>query len=138
MPIELNKRIHLPHSPKAILVSEWPTMHFWANPKKHSFEILDAQGEKAGILHLPVTYGSLTEDMKVADFLGTIPDFTENNLLVLMQAGEAVLGMVQNREMVAQKRIRKYMVRKKQGKAQITHLNQKGKSRAGSRIRLKQ
>jgi hypothetical protein len=30
------------------------------------------------------------------------------------------------------------MVRKKQGKAQITYLNKKGKSRAGSRIRLAQ
>lgn len=48
------------------------------------------------------------------------------------------MGRVLNNELTTHKLIRKYMVRKSQGKAQIKHLKTKGKSRAGSRIRLAQ
>lgn len=57
-------------------------------------------------------------------------------LIVLIQAGHAALGYYARDQLLKHKVIRKYMVRKKQGKAQITYLQTKGKSRAGSRIRL--
>jgi len=57
---------------------------------------------------------------------------------MLIQAGEAALGVVNDGQLLTYKVIRKYMVRKKQGKAQVLHLNTKGKSKAGSRIRLAQ
>jgi hypothetical protein len=60
------------------------------------------------------------------------------NLIVLIQAGYASLGITSTGTFREHKVIQKYMVRKKQGKAQITYLNKKGKSRAGSRIRLAQ
>ena len=61
-----------------------------------------------------------------------IPPF----MIMLIQAGNAALGFIKNGKIVQHKVIRKYMVRKKQGKAQISYLKRKGKSRAGSRIRL--
>jgi hypothetical protein len=59
-------------------------------------------------------------------------------LIILMRAGNASLGYFEDGKNIYHKVIRKYMVRKKQGKAQITHLHKKGKSKLGSRIRLAQ
>lgn len=56
--------------------------------------------------------------------------------LILLQAGHSALGYYEGGEAVFHKVIKKYMVRRKQGKAQIGHLQSKGKSKAGSRIRL--
>lgn len=56
--------------------------------------------------------------------------------LVLMRAGQAVTGYFHGGELIDHKVFRAYMVRQKQGKSQIKHLKTKGKSRAGSRIRL--
>lgn len=56
--------------------------------------------------------------------------------LVLIRAGRAVTGYFHQGMLIDHKVIRAYMVRKKQGKSQIKHLKTKGKSRAGSRIRL--
>ena len=59
-------------------------------------------------------------------------------LILLIQAGYASLGYVREGKLVLHKGIQKYMVRKKRGKSQLTYLNQKGKSRMGSRIRLRE
>lgn len=59
-----------------------------------------------------------------------------NYVIILVRSGLASVGMVQNHEMLDHKVFRAYMVRKKQGKSQIKHLKTKGKSRAGSRVRL--
>ena len=56
--------------------------------------------------------------------------------LILMQAGHSALGYFEGGELVFHKTIKKYMVRRKHGKAQIGHLSTRGKSKAGSRIRL--
>ncbi len=61
-----------------------------------------------------------------------------NILIVLAQAGSASLGFSEAGILKHHKVIKKYMVRKSQGKAQLTHLKTKGKSRLGSRIRLQQ
>jgi len=57
--------------------------------------------------------------------------------LILIQAGAAALGYFVGGELVHHRVIKRYMVRKKQGKSQIKHLKTKGKSRLGSRIRLR-
>jgi hypothetical protein len=61
-----------------------------------------------------------------------------NFLLILMRAGNAAVAFFAFGRMLRHKVIRRYMVRKKQGKAQITHLKTKGKSRYGARLRLQQ
>ena len=57
---------------------------------------------------------------------------------ILAQAGSASIGLSINGALTKTKVIKKYMVRKSQGKAQLSHLKTKGKSRLGSRIRLQQ
>ncbi|WP_339864662.1 hypothetical protein [uncultured Algoriphagus sp.] len=56
--------------------------------------------------------------------------------LVMIRAGIAVTGYFHNGVMLDHKVFRAYMVRQKQGKSQIKYLKTKGKSRAGSRLRL--
>ncbi|EAZ82924.1 hypothetical protein [Algoriphagus machipongonensis] len=56
--------------------------------------------------------------------------------LVMIRAGIACAGYFHNGLMLDHKVFRAYMVRKKQGKSQIKYLKTKGKSRAGSRVRL--
>lgn len=61
-----------------------------------------------------------------------VPDFA----IMLIQTGNAALGYYKKGELVQHKVIRKYMTRQKQGKSQLKYLKTKGKSRAGSRVRL--
>jgi hypothetical protein len=56
--------------------------------------------------------------------------------LLLLQAGAVALGLWRGDDLLAHKCFKKYVVRGK-GKAQPTHLKTKGKSRAGSRLRLR-
>ena len=56
--------------------------------------------------------------------------------LVLVRAGQAAVGYFHQGQLIDHKVIRAYMVRQKQGKSQFKYLKTKGKSRAGSRIRL--
>jgi hypothetical protein len=57
-------------------------------------------------------------------------------IILLIQAGNCALGYFENGKNLNHKVFRSYMVRKKQGKSQIKYLKTKGKSRAGSRVRL--
>lgn len=56
--------------------------------------------------------------------------------LVMIRAGIACTGYFHDGVMQDHKVFRAYMVRQKQGKSQIKYLKTKGKSRAGSRLRL--
>lgn len=64
------------------------------------------------------------------------PDRIVNYLMLLVQSGSASVGVFKGEDCLSHKVFSSYMVRKKQGKSQIKHLKTKGKSRAGSRIRL--
>lgn len=57
-------------------------------------------------------------------------------VILLIQSGSCAMGYFENGINHNHKVFRSYMVRKKQGKSQIKHLKTKGKSRAGSRVRL--
>ena len=61
-----------------------------------------------------------------------------NIMIILIKAGIGSVGFFENGELSSHKVFRAYMVRKKQGKSQIKYLKTKGKSRAGSRVRLQQ
>ncbi|WP_155906973.1 hypothetical protein [Lunatimonas lonarensis] len=61
---------------------------------------------------------------------------TLNYLIVIIESGLAALGYFEDSDTIHHKVFRAYMVRKKQGKSQLKYLKTKGKSRAGSRIRL--
>jgi hypothetical protein len=60
----------------------------------------------------------------------------ENYVLIMIRAGIASVGLFEHFQNTDHRVFRAYMVRKKQGKSQIKYLKTKGKSRAGSRVRL--
>lgn len=70
------------------------------------------------------------------DFLDLLEAGPRRQLLILIQAGASALGYWLGSELLAHKAIKKYVVRG-QGKAQPAHLKTKGKSRYGSRLRLR-
>ena len=57
-------------------------------------------------------------------------------LMLLVQSGSSSVGVFKHETCLSHKVFSSYMVRKKQGTSQIKHLKTKGKSRAGSRMRL--
>ncbi len=83
--------------------------------------------------HLPPIFHYMDENLLEQLF---IPEEPENYYIILIQAGHSALAYCENGDILLHKVITKYMVRKGQGKAQISYLKTKGKSRAGSRIRL--
>lgn len=96
--------------------------------KKHQLVIEDGLGWLAKI-HLPWTLDWLSS--------GGFKEKADSHFsLVLIRAGQAVTGYFHRGELIDHKVFRAYMVRQKQGVSQIKHLKTKGKSRAGSRIRL--
>lgn len=58
--------------------------------------------------------------------------------LTLVRAGQASLGYFHQGKLLDHKVFRGYLVRQKQGKSQFKYMKTKGKSRAGSRIRLEE
>lgn len=97
-------------------------------PKKHQLLIEDDLGWLAKI-YLPWTV-DLREN-------GRVVEKSDSHFsLVLVRAGQAATGYFHRGELIDHKVFRAYMVRQKQGSSQIKHLKTKGKSRAGSRIRL--
>lgn len=92
-----------------------------------SIESPDKQGTLT--VRLPIVF-SQTEPGKIPELIDT------NYIILLIQSGSAAAGFYENDANLDHKVFKSYMVRKKQGKSQIKYLNAKGKSRAGSRVRL--
>lgn len=88
-------------------------------------DIRNESGDKSMKLRLPIHLFS--------------PDQLErrvNYLMLIIQSGSCALGYFEDEINLEHKTFSAYMVRKKQGKSQIKYLKTKGKSRAGSRVRL--
>lgn len=107
-------------------------MHF-TQTGKHTLSLFRADEVEFARFHLPVLFANYDFSEQDAYLL---PEHPPEYWIMLFQAGQAALGWIAEGEWVEHRVFRKYVVRKKQGKAQPLHLNQKGKSRLGSRIRL--
>jgi hypothetical protein len=97
-------------------------------PEKHQV-ILEKGQEWIGKLYLPWTW-IWTLD------LGLNQSHDSHFSLLLIRAGQAAVGYFHQGKLIDHRVFRAYMVRQKQGSSQIKYLKTKGKSRAGSRIRL--
>ena len=99
-------------------------------PKRKKMIFYNSEGEKMIVLRNSVRlrFNLQSEALEKEAF--------SNYLLILVRSGLAAVGMVQDGELLHHKVFRAYMVRKMQGKSQIKYLKTKGKSRAGSRVRL--
>jgi hypothetical protein len=96
---------------------------------KHRIIILDDLDNELVQFRLPI-------DIKTNERLDCDELEEVNYIILLIQSGSCALGYFEEYETIDHKVFKSYMVRKKQGKSQISYLNSKGKSRAGSRIRL--
>lgn len=57
-------------------------------------------------------------------------------IICIIQSGSAALAYCEGLQIIEHKVFKAYMVRKKQGMSQLKYLKTKGKSKAGSRVRL--
>ncbi|MEX2569193.1 MAG: hypothetical protein WD431_24830 [Cyclobacteriaceae bacterium] len=109
----------------------------WLKPLKLNLEY-HVEKHKVFMQFDDIRVGSLRLPIQ-ADFEETkmeiIPQ-EKNWLLIMVRAGIASVGYFEEGENIEHKVFRSYMVRKKQGKSQVKYLKTKGKSRAGSRLRL--
>jgi len=96
---------------------------------KHRVELGLKEQDREAFLRLPLTL--TCNQTLVLDFEKEV-----TYVMLLVQSGSASVGVFKGEECLAHKVFGAYMVRKKQGKSQIKHLKTKGKSRAGSRVRL--
>ena len=102
---------------------QWPIDYNFA---KHSIEF--SAGESVVRLRLPIT---LKPDETFNLSLDSV-----KYLMLLVQSGSAAIGVFEAETCLSHKVLTAYMIRKKQGKSQLKYLKTRGKSRAGSRVRL--
>ncbi|MBF9252549.1 hypothetical protein I2I11_04520 [Pontibacter sp. 172403-2] len=96
---------------------------------KHRIILLDDAGNEQVYFRLPLVLPPPGSGL-------TVEKAQVNYIILLIQSGNCALGYFENGVNLDHKVFRSYMVRKKQGKSQIKYLKTKGKSRAGSRVRL--
>lgn len=84
---------------------------------------------------LPPVLPPPAAEQSLAAYVDAIPTVPPNYLLILIQAGHSALAYFEEGEMAQHKVIKKYMVRGN-GRAQVGYLQTRGKSKAGSRVRL--
>lgn len=106
---------------------------------KHSFSG-SKEGETLWRLRLPLFFPAGKDGEPLWHYLqeNSFDGLPLNWIILLMESGRAALGVFKDGKVLEHKNIRKYMVRKGQGKSQLTHLKTKGKSRYGSRLRLQE
>ncbi|MHA6248397.1 hypothetical protein ACXYMU_10700 [Pontibacter sp. CAU 1760] len=95
------------------------------DPAKHRLTVHDESGNEQFAFRLPLL---LPYPFQESDQV--------NYVILLVQSGNCAIGYFENGVNLDHKVFRSYMVRKKQGKSQLKYLKTKGKSRAGSRVRL--
>lgn len=96
---------------------------------KHRLVLLDEIQEEILFFRLPITLPPPLPNLQLLDS-------QVNYIILLVQSGNCAVGYFEDGKNLNHKVFRSYMVRKKQGKSQIKYLKTKGKSRAGSRVRL--
>jgi hypothetical protein len=84
---------------------------------------------------LPLSYPLADAKIGFQAYLNLVPDVPSPYVLILIQAGHSAFAFFEDGKMLHHKVIKKYMVRGN-GKAQVGYLQSRGKSKAGSRIRL--
>ena len=110
------------------LIDSLSTMGYQSDYDVTKHQLIFSKDEMGAQLRLPITIGVKNDVVDVT--------LTPKYLMLLVQTGSASIGVFEGEQCLEHKVFSAYMVRKKQGKSQIKHLKTKGKSRAGSRVRL--
>ena len=124
------------HQLKSYISQPPPKPHF-LNHKKHQLEISDPQtGSTTQIFRFPLPFAPIAPDEFLWAYAERVQPHIPNYCIVLIQAGSAALGYFEQGEMVQHKVIKKYMVRAKQGRAELLQQKIKPRHSEGSRLRL--
>ena len=108
-------------------------------PSKLLIQGHDLGGQLLWSFRPPLVFPRMLADETLAHYNSVLANTLPDYLILLLRAnGNASIAHCEQGRILNHKVIRKYMVRQKQGKSQLKHLKTKGKSRAGSRIRLQQ
>lgn len=125
----MNRFLNKEQSEKLLQTLPQTQTRYTYDPEKHRIILYDTAGNEQVYFRLPITLGIGKQDL--------LPATDKVNYVVLLiQSGNCALGYFEDGHNLDHKVFRSYMVRKKQGKSQIKYLKTKGKSRAGSRVRL--
>lgn len=107
-----------------------------SNPEHNfSFKFPEAFPHVPLILPASRYDGNPRPAVSFSEYVAALPELPPAFLLVLIQAGHAAIGFFEDGEVKLHKVVKKYMVRGN-GKSQINYLSSRGKSKAGSRVRL--
>lgn len=107
-------------------------------PYEWDTEKMKLQGTVSGepwSFRLPLTFPVAHPHQPLDHYLSLVPRQPVPHLLILIQAGHSAMAYIEDGAMLHHKVIKKYMVRGN-GRAQVGYLRTRGKSKAGSRIRL--
>lgn len=95
---------------------------------KHQVSVISNADEQLGVIRLPL-HIALDQQFKIISENTTI-------LYLSIESGSSTIALNRGKSTISHTSVSSYMSRKKQGFSQIKYLNKKGKSRAGSRVRL--
>jgi hypothetical protein len=95
---------------------------------KHAILLNGIQGENIGYIRLPL-HIPINDQLVVTNEKVCV-------IYLSIESGNAAICVMSGKTNVYHTTFSAYMTRKKQGMSQIKYLNKKGKSRAGSRVRL--
>lgn len=103
-------------------------------PAPRGFVLRAAAGDTLARVHVPIVLRLRAEE-SVDALLRRAGAPLGREVVLLLRAGAAALGLWRDGELMRHKALARYVVRG-HGKAQTTHLKTKGKSRYGARLRL--
>lgn len=109
-----------------VLAAHLPKLRY--DYRRHLIELRDDQQDVQGYLRLPL-HLAINEQLVITDEWQTA-------IYLAIASGSAAISIMEGEENLYHTTFGAYMTRKKQGYSQIKYLNKKGKSRAGSRVRL--
>ena len=113
-----------------IIIKLKDSFPFNFDSEKHRYIFqLDKSNEFYLRLPLPIDLKHLREGLE-------IEELERKYIIAIIQSGSAALAYCEGLQIIEHKVFKAYMVRKKQGKSQLKYLKTKGKSKAGSRVRL--
>lgn len=119
------QQFELPELLSALVASDFDGVY---DPVKHVVSLESPQGVPIGHIRLPL-HVVLSDQLDIVDEEAVA-------LYLTVESGNAAICVMEGKAIDYHTTFSAYMTRKKQGFSQIKYLNKKGKSRAGSRVRL--
>ena len=111
-----------------LLAAREKAPHYEYDFQKHAVILKDHNYDPLGMIRLPL-HLAIDHDLSILDCEQLV-------LYLSITSGNAAICVMEGKYNIYHTTISAYMSRKKQGFSQIKYLNKKGKSRAGSRVRL--